>query len=68
MISSAIQRGAVVHIYDEYNRQTGTVLARETDSRDGLLGYTPSQISVRRGLYVYQYGERGEHLATVLAW
>jgi hypothetical protein len=67
MIGSAVQRGAVVHIYNEHNQQTATVLAKGTGNQDGLVGYTQSRVSVRRGAYLYQYGERGEHLGTVLA-
>jgi hypothetical protein len=67
MIGGAVQRGADVHIFDEKNRQTATVLAMGTGDHDGLVGYTQSRVSVRRGLYIYQYGVRGEHLGTVLA-
>ena len=47
-IGTAVQRGGLVYIYDEKNRQTSTVPAG-SGPNDGLQGYTGSRVNVRRG-------------------
>ena len=54
-ISSAIQRGSFVYVYDEKNRQVGS------HSGD-LHGYTGSSVSVKRGSFIYTYDDKGRQI------
>ncbi len=60
-ISSAIQRGNSVYVYDERGRLLYTRSAG-TGPRDGLQGFTSSTVSIRRGNSVITYDERGRIL------
>ena len=62
-IGNAIQRGSYVYIYDENNRQTGSVPAG-SGPNDGLKGYTSSQVNVQRGSYIYSHDERGRQIGS----
>ena len=56
-ISTAIQRGSFVYVYDEKNRQIF--------SHSGQLnGYTSSTVSIKRGSFVYTYDERGRQISS----
>ena len=65
-ISVAIQRGSVVYVYDEKNRQIFNVPGG-TGPKDGLTGFTGSTVSVKRGSVIYVYDEKGRQQATLRA-
>jgi hypothetical protein len=47
-IGSAVQRGSLIHVYDEKGRRLTSLLAG-AGPKDGLQGYTSSTVSVQRG-------------------
>lgn len=47
-IGTAVQRGSAVYIYDENRRLVATVPAGHGPA-DGLVGFTGSTVSIRRG-------------------
>ena len=55
MISTAIQRGSYVYVYDEDNRTLFSVNGE-------LYGFTSTTVSVQRGSYVYD--ERGRQISS----
>ena len=55
-ITSAIQRGSFVYVYDEKNRQVGCY-------GGALHGYTGSSVSVKRGAFIYTYDEKGRQIS-----
>jgi DNA-binding beta-propeller fold protein YncE len=57
-IQSAIEKGNNVYVYNEKGHVTA-IIAIGNGARDGLIGYTPSSVSLRRGGNVYVYNERG---------
>ncbi len=65
-IGNAVQRGHTVYIYDEKNRQVGSVNAG-SGPEDGLKGYTNSTVNVRRGSTIYTYDEKGHQIGSVHA-
>jgi hypothetical protein len=65
-IGNAVQRGALVYVYDERGRQIATITAGSAPS-DGLTGYTSSTVNVRRGSLIYSYDARGRQIATAPA-
>ena len=57
MISSAVQRGNYVYVYNENNSQIA--------SQPGeLYGYTSTTFSVKRGPYVYTYNDRNSQVSS----
>lgn len=60
-ISSAIQKGTYVYVYDERGHNTCQIQAG-SGPPDGLVGYTGSTVSVRRGNNVYTYDGNGRNL------
>jgi len=62
MISTAVQRGGWVYVYDEKGSQIATI-----DAADGLQGYTSNSVSVKRGGWIYIYDERGSQINTISA-
>ena len=65
-IGSAVQRGALVYVYDEKGHRLMSLLAGQ-GPKDGLQGYTSATVSVRRGSLIYTYDERGRRLSSTLA-
>ena len=65
-IGSAVQRGALIYLYDEKGRRLTSLLAGR-GPKDGLQGYTSSTVSERRGSLIYPYDERGRRLSSRLA-
>ena len=57
-IGSALERGALIYVYDEHGR---TLFAKNKGSgpNDGLLGFTNSAVTVRFGSVIYTYDEKG---------
>lgn len=51
-ISTAVQRGNWVYIYDEHGSQ-------KTGISGDLHGFTGSSVSVKRGNWIYVYNEHG---------
>ena len=65
-IGNVVQRGALIYIYDENNRQINSVPAGN-GSNDGLKGYTSTRINVQRGAIIYSYNEHGQQVGCVPA-
>lgn len=65
-ITTAIQRGAFVSVYDEKSIQTA-VIPCGSGPNDGLVGYTGSAVSIRRGAFVYIYDSHGRQTGIVPA-
>lgn len=57
MITTAIQKGSIVYVYGDGNRQ----LFNKTGE---LHGYTSSTVSIRKGNVVYTYNERGSQVGS----
>ncbi len=65
-IGNAVQRGSVVYVYDEKNRQIFTVSAGNSSDR-GLVGYTSGTVNVQRGRVIYTYNDKGRQVGTTSA-
>ena len=65
-IGNVVQRGAIIYIYDENNRQINYVPAGNGPN-DGLKGYTSTRINVQRGAIIYSYDEHGRQVGSVPA-
>jgi hypothetical protein len=61
-IGSAVQKGKVIHIYNEQGSYISAV-----EARDGLQGYTSSSVSVRHGNIIRIYNENGGNIGAVSA-
>jgi hypothetical protein len=61
MIGSAIERGALILVFDEDGR-TLFSKAKGSGPDDGLLSFTSSSITVRFGPVIYTYDEDGYRL------
>jgi hypothetical protein len=57
-IANAVQKGALVFVYDERGR---TLYSKSVGSQpgSGLLGFTSSTVSIRNGTLVFTYNEKG---------
>ena len=57
-ISSAIQKGSSVHVYDERGR---TMFIKSVGSKpsDGLKGYTSTTVTIQQSLSIHTYDEKG---------
>ena len=62
-IGTAVQKGSMVHVYDEKGRPMGLVPL----GGGQLQGYTGSTISVRKGNMIHTYDEKGKPLGMVSA-
>ncbi|MCJ9691381.1 hypothetical protein MOV76_07005 [Rhizobium sp. PRIMUS64] len=60
-IASAFQKRDYVHVYDERGRNVCQIPAG-TGPKDGLVGFTGSTVSIRRGNNIYTYDENGRNL------
>jgi hypothetical protein len=65
-IGNAVERGALVYIYDEKGHQIATVLNGRGPG-DGLKGYTSSTVSVKRGSVIYTYDEKARQISSTPA-
>jgi hypothetical protein len=65
-ITTAVQRGPFVYVYDERGIQTA-VISCGSGARDGLVGYTGWAVSIRRGEFVYIYDSQGRQTGVVPA-
>ena len=65
-IGNAVQRGTVVYVYDENNRQIFTVSAGYSGDR-GLIGYSSGTVNVQRGKIIYTYNDKGRQVGTTHA-
>jgi len=65
-IGNAIQRGSMVHVYNEQNMQ---IFAQSCGSgpNDGLKGYTASRVNIRRGNMIFTYNEKGAQIGAMSA-
>jgi len=63
-IGSAVDRRGLVHVYDPKGRQL-CVIQGGSKPKDGIIGYTGSTVSIRRGDLVHTYDEKGRHLSCV---
>lgn len=57
-IASAVEKNGNVYIYNEKDG-TMAVIPAGTGPKDGLMGYTSTTVSIRRGFYVNVYNEKG---------
>ena len=53
-IATVVQKGVGIHAYDDRGRMLFTI-----PGRDGLLSYTPTSVSIRRGPFVSVYNAKG---------
>jgi hypothetical protein len=63
MITSAVERGSLILVYDEL----GNILfskPRGSAPNDGLVGFTGSAVTIRAGSVSYTYGAGGQLLFT----
>jgi hypothetical protein len=60
-IGSVVQRGTYVYAKDDRGREL-CQLPAGNGPRDGLVGYTSTTISIRRGNNIYTYSERGRNI------
>jgi hypothetical protein len=58
MIGSAIERGSLIHVYDERG-MTLFSKAKGSGPHDGLLGFTCSTVTARYGSIIYTDDEKG---------
>ena len=58
MIGSAIERGSLIHVYDERG-MTLFSKARGSGPKDGLIGFTGSTVTVQFGSVIHTYDEKG---------
>ena len=58
MISTAVQRGHSIYVYDERNHQCASI------SGDQLMGFTSTTVSVKRGSTIYVYDEKGSQMSS----
>jgi len=65
-IGTVVQRGSVIHVYDEDRNQISTIAAGSGPDCE-LEGYTAATVSIRRGNLIYMYDEHGRQLGTVVA-
>lgn len=65
-ITTVVQRGYHVYVYDEKSRQTAIIPAGNGPN-EGLMGYTGSSVSIRRGAFVYIYDGNGQQTGAVPA-
>jgi hypothetical protein len=63
-IGMAVQKGPMVYVYDEKNCQIFSMAAGNGPD-DGLKGYTPSRVNIKRGRVMYSYNERGLNVSTM---
>ncbi|MFN4327637.1 MAG: hypothetical protein ACK4FF_02070 [Limnobacter sp.] len=66
VIITAVQRGNSVYAYGEKNAVLLTITINAANG-DGLVGYTSSTLSVRKGKRVYTYNTRGSCISNVSA-
>ena len=57
-IGSAIERDSYIYVFDENGRSLFSKV-RGNGSKDGLLGFTGSTVTVRFGSIVYTYDHHG---------
>jgi hypothetical protein len=62
-IASVSEKSGYVFVYDERGRQLCAV-PKGTGARDGLVGYTGTSFSVRRGSYIFTYNEKGKQIGS----
>ncbi|MDX2186684.1 MAG: hypothetical protein SFV32_07120 [Opitutaceae bacterium] len=63
-IENAIERGTNVYVYNEKGHVTA-IIALGRGPKDGLVGYTPSSVSLRRGSNIYVHNERGSTIRII---
>jgi len=56
-IALAVQRGNLVYVYDERNRQIFSMFGK-------LHGYTSSTVAIVKGNLVYTYDEKGRFITS----
>ena len=62
-IGSAIERGSQVFVYDERGHMLFSK-PKGSASHDGLLGFTPSTVTVRTGSVAITYGPAGQMMCS----
>lgn len=63
-ISAAVPRDGLIYVFDAKGKVTVRIpLGR--DKTDGLVGFTPSTVTIRRGGLILVYGEDGAIVSRV---
>ena len=57
MISTAVQRGSFIYVYNERNSQCACI------SGEQLMGFTSTTVSVKKGSFIYVYDEQGRQVS-----
>lgn len=58
MISTAVQKGSFIYVYNERNSQCACI------SGEQLMGFTSTTVSVKRGSTIYVYDEKGHQMSS----
>lgn len=61
-IANVVQRGNFAYVYDAKGSQFLTLSAG-----DGIVGFTPSTVSIRRGNFIYVYNNKGSQTSVIPA-
>jgi hypothetical protein len=61
-IANAVERGAVIHLYDEKGRFIASVPAH-----NGLVNFTATSVSVQAGSVIKMYNEQGRYTGSTPA-
>jgi len=66
MIANVIERGDYAYVYNENNKQIGTIMT-SSKTGEGLKGYTNNRINIKRGNIIYTYNENLHQISTCYA-
>ena len=58
-IAKAVQRGTLIHIYDQDGAAVTSISAPGRWPSDGLKTYTPTSVNVQKGSLLYSYDKTG---------
>jgi len=58
VIANVVQRGSFIYVYDEKSRQLCSIAVGHGPN-DGLKGYTPSTVKVKRADWIITHNEKG---------
>jgi len=58
VIANVVQRGLFIYVYDEKSRQLCSITAGHGPN-DGLKGYSPSTVKVKRAYWTITHNEKG---------
>ena len=61
-IGNVVQSGSTVRVYDENNRYLWSFTGGS--ARDGVVGFTASQVNLRRGTTITSYDAKGRYISS----